>query len=432
MLAPVLADSIVASSPIVGRIRSLLPPYDETLITDPAGLLAALLTVLAIIFWMAKHPVLGRLFKIVPTLVFCYFVPTALSALGVIPHEAAFYSWVKMYVLLAALLLLTLSLDLPAIVRLGPKPIVMLLTGTAGIVIGGPIALWIWQGYLPEDAWLKMSYLAGSWIGGGANAIALQDSFGVKDVSAIIVVDVAVASVWMGTLLFFAGRHEAVDRWFGGDTSAITALEEKMHDFQESVARIPSLADLLAVLAVGFGFAWLAHLAGGELFQYIERELPKVSEHFSGKIIMAMIVTAMGIGLSFTRFRSLEGAGASRVGSVAIYLLVACIGAEANFAKMWDERWFVALGATWIAVHIVLLLVVGKLIRAPFFFVAVGSQANIGGAASAPVVAGAFNPVLAPVGVLLAIVGYAVGTTAGWLCVQMARIVVGGEMPDLP
>lgn len=396
------------------------------LIESPAGLLAVFLAVLATIFWASGHPVFGRIFKVIPALVFCYFIPTTLTALNVIPAESPFYSWVKLYVLLAALLLLTLALDLPGIVRLGPKPVIMLLAGTAGIVIGGPVSLAIWKGQLPDDAWRSMSYLAGSWIGGGANAIALQDAFNVQDVSAIIVVDVAVANVWMGVLLYLAARHERVDRWFRGDTSAISALEGKMRKYHERVGRIPSLADLMAILALGFGFAWASHLMGGGLFDWITAEFPKLSESLDSKILKCMIVTAIGIGLSFTRIRKLEGAGASTLGTVMIYLLVACIGAEADFRKIPEARWFLALGATWITCHIVILLVVGRVIRAPFFFIAVGSQANIGGAASAPVVAGAFSPSLAPVGVLMAIAGYAMGTYAGWVCIQLCRLVAGG------
>ncbi len=398
-----------------------------SMIESPAGLLAVLLTVLAVIFWTDGHPVLGRIFKVIPALVFCYFIPTTLTALNVIPAKSEFYAWVKDYVLLAALLLLTLSLDLPEIIRLGHKPVVMLLAGTAGVVIGGPLALMLWKDVLPEDAWKTMAYLAGSWIGGGANAVALQKSFGVSDaaVSPMIVVDVAVANVWMGILLFFAARHRGVDRLLRSDTTAITALENKMRDFQKRVARIPSLADLMMILALGFGFAWLSNLAGGKLFARLVESLPDLSRHIGPFMLAVMTVTAIGIGLSFTRLRSLEGAGASRIGSVMIYLLVACIGAGGDFSKVLDSPEYIGFGATWMLFHILILLITAIIIRAPFFFVAVGSQANIGGAASAPVVAGAFNPVLAPVGVLLAIAGYALGTYAGWICIQLCRMVVG-------
>jgi uncharacterized membrane protein len=396
----------------------------EPLIQDPAGLLAILLAVLAGIFWMSGHPVLGRIFKIIPSLVFCYFVPTALTTLGVIPAESPLYDWVKAVVLPAALVLLILALDIPGIIRLGPKAGIMLLAGTFGVVIGGPIALWIMQPWLPPDAWKGMTALCGSWIGGGANFVALGHMAGISDemLALMVIPDVFVANIWMGILLYLSGLQHRIDRWTGANAEAIRDLERRMTDFQQRTARTPSLADLLIILALGFGISWLGYLAGGVL--------PEISTETSGTIISHttwkyVLVTTVGLVLSCTRARNLEGAGASKVGSVMIYLLVACIGASANFHKIVDAPEFIVMGLIWISIHIVILLAVGKLIRAPIFFVAVGSQANIGGAASAPIVASAFHPSLAPVGVLLAIAGYVLGTYAGWLCMLMLQAVAG-------
>lgn len=396
---------------------------DGPLITDPAGLLALLLAVLAIIFWAQSHRVGGRLFKIVPSVVFCYFVPTALSGFGVIPNESPMYEWVKQFILPASLVLLTLSLDVPAIIRLGPKALIVMLAGTLGIMLGGPIALAIWQHWLPDDAWRRMSYLAGSWIGGGANAVALQKTFGVSDaaISPIIVVDVAVANMWTGVLLYWAGRSDRVDRWLKADASAIRILEGEIQEFQDSVTRPASLRDLLYVVAIGFGFAYLGHAAGKWIMglEFFAR-LGDYLNAFAWKVIIA---TTAGVTLSFTRMRTLEGAGASKIGSLMLYLLIACIGAGADFRRLTESGAFLGLGLTWILIHIGCVLLVGKLIRAPFFFIAVGSQANIGGAASAPIVAGAFNPLLAPVGVLLAILGYVLGTYGGLVCVNLCRLI---------
>ena len=396
---------------------------DGPLIADPAGLLAVLLTVLAIIFWAQSHRVGGRLFKIVPSVVFCYFVPTALSGFGVIPNESPMYEWVKQFILPASLVLLTLSLDIPAIMRLGPKALIVMLAGTLGIMLGGPIALAIWQHWLPDDAWRRMSYLAGSWIGGGANAVALQRTFGVSDaaISPIIVVDVAVANVWTGVLLYLAGRSARVDRWLKADASSIRILEHEIQDFQDSVTRPASLRDLLYVVALGFGFAYLGHAAGKWIMghEFFAR-LGDYLNAFAWKVIIA---TTAGVAMSFTRLRTLEGAGASKIGSLMLYLLIACIGAGADFRRLTESGAFLGLGLTWILIHIACVVVVGKLLRAPFFFIAVGSQANIGGAASAPIVAGAFNPVLAPVGVLLAILGYVLGTYGGLVCVNLCRLI---------
>ncbi len=398
-------------------------PKEVPYVVDPIGHLAVLLGILAIIFLIANDKKFGKIFKIVPALVFCYFVPTAFSAANIIPVKSDLYEFVFHFVLPSSLFLLTLNLDLKGIVRLGPKAGCMLLAGTAGVVIGAPIAVYIWQSQLPESGHLPLAYLAGSWIGGGANAGALQKSFGVQDVGPIVVIDVLVANVWMAGLLYFAAKPHVIDRWLGGDTTAIKDLEKRLEDYHATTARHPTVGDMLTMLALAFGATWIGH----ELSLWLIKK-PWFADHtdyvgaFAWKV---MIVTALGVAASFTKARSLEGAGASKVGSVMIYLLVACIGAGADFAGLADAKGYLLIGATWMLIHITVLLVVAKVIRAPFFFVAVGSKANIGGAASAPVVASAFNPVLAPVGALLAIAGYVLGTPAGIAAVRLMSAVLG-------
>ena len=394
-------------------------------VQNPAGILAVLLAVLAVVFWAAGHPTIGRVFKIIPPLVLCYFLPTALRGCGVIPGESAFYEWIKQFVLPASLLLLTLSLDVRGILRLGPKAGIVFLAGTVGVIIGGPIALAIWQGHLPHDAGRVISYLAGSWIGGSANGMALSRMCKVPDAALgpVIVVDAALANIWLGLLLYSAGRHGGLDRWLGGDTSAITRLEARLEEYHKKVARTPSAADWIKILAIAFGGAWLSHVGGGWLVTL--PALDVVQDYLNAFAWTVILATTFGVLLSFTRARGLEGAGASTIGTVMIYLLVTCIGAGADFDRLLhgEAGYYLALGVTWITIHGVVMLLVAKLIRAPFFFVAVGSQANIGGAASAPLVAGAFNPVLAPVGVLLAIAGYVLGTYGGLLCTILCRAV---------
>ena len=405
---------------------------DGPLVEHPAGLLAVLLAVLAVIFWLVQHPVIGRVFKVVPALVFCYFVPTALTTAGVIPAASPLYSWVKGFVLPAALLLLILALDVPGILRLGPKAGIMLLAGTAGVVIGGPLALLLVGHWLPDDIWRGMSALAGSWIGGGANFVALGQMADVSDtmLAAMVIPDVFVANIWMGTLLYLSAHQQAIDRWTGANAEAIRDLERRMTAFRERVTRVPSLADLTIILAFGFVGSWLSYAGGLELGEWIDAAAAGGSplirflhENVSDSTWKYILVTALGVLLSFTRARNLEGAGASKLGSVMIYLLVACIGASANFRQILEAPAYILMGAIWMVCHVVVLLAVGRLIRAPFFFVAVGSQANIGGAASAPVVASAFHPALAPVGALLAVAGYVLGTYAGWVCMNLLRMV---------
>ena len=396
-------------------------------ITDPAGVLAVLLAVLAVVLHLQTRPVVGRIFKVIPALLFCYFIPTTLTTLNVIPAESEVYTWIKTVVLPASLLLLILALDVPGILRLGPKAIIMLLAGTLGVVIGGPIAMLICGSWLPDDAWRGMAALSGSWIGGGANMIALKEIAETSDdmFQVMIIVDVFVANLWMAVLLYSAGIHQAIDRFTGANADIINDLERRISDYQAKTARIATLPDLMVILAIGFVGSWLARIGGTELATWWATTLPEYKDMLPSAAWKFILITTAGVILSFTPVRRLDGAGASRIGSVMIYLLVASIGASASFSGI-SEHWiFIVMGLIWMAVHVIVLLTVARIIRAPIFFVAVGSQANIGGAASAPVVASAFHPSLAAVGALLAVAGYVLGTYAASLCMHLMKWVSG-------
>ena len=410
----------------------------EPLIANDAVVLGILVTILAIVFKtsQSEHPWLKAFYKYVPALLLCYFVPGLLGSLGVISGERSqLYFAASRYLLPAALVLLTLSLDLPAIRRLGPKIVVMFLAGTLGVVFGGPLTILLVSqispetvgGSGPDAVWRGMTTVAGSWIGGGANQTAMKEVFDVGDevFSAWIAVDVMVANVWMAFLLYGAGIAKRIDARTGADTRAIEELKQKVEAYQAAHARIPSTADLFAILAVGFGCTAVAHFGADALAPWFQRHFPSLARLSltSGFFWLIVIATTLGVAASFTRLRKLEGAGASKIGSVLLYVLVATIGMNMNLLSIFERPGIFLVGAIWIAIHAAIMLGVGKLLKAPFFFVAVGSQANIGGAASAPVVASAFHPVLAPVGVMMAVLGYALGTYAAWLCGLMMGAV---------
>jgi uncharacterized membrane protein len=318
--------------------------------------------------------------------------------------------------------------------RLGPKALVLFLTGTAGVILGGPIAVLVVSFVSPEtvggvgaDAvWRGLTTLAGSWIGGSANQAAMKEVFGVSDnlFAALVAVDVLVANIWMAVLLYLASVAPRLDARFGADTRAIDHLRERVAAFQAKHARIPTLPDLMLIAGVGFGSMGLSHLLANPLAAWITREAPGLARLSltSSFFWLVVIATTLGLVLSFTGARQLEGAGASRMGSMLLYVLIAVIGMSMDIGAVVERPGLFAVGFVWMAVHAGLMLLVARLIRAPVFYMAVGSQANIGGAASAPVVASAFHPTLAPVGVLLAVLGYALGTYGAWLCGQLMRI----------
>jgi uncharacterized membrane protein len=410
------------------------------LITNDAVVLGILTTILAVIFSTSHSdkPIYKKFYRIVPSIFVMYFIPGMLSSLGIISGEHSnLYFVSSRYLLPACLVLLTLSIDLKAIANLGSKAVIMFFAGTLGVVLGAPIALfvtsWMFPSVLgnvgPDAIWKGMTTLAGSWIGGGANQTAMKEVYHVGDqiFSAFIAVDVVCANIWMAFLLYMAGRSERYDKWLKADSSSIEELKEKTARFQEKVNRIPALKDLMLLVAVGFGITGLSHLMADFLAPFISDHYPGLAKYSLTSKFFWLIVfsTTGGLILSFTRARELEGVGASRLGSAFLYILVASIGMKMNLFAIADHPQLFLLGLIWVLTHGIILIVTAKLIRAPAFFIAVGSQANIGGAASAPIVASAFSPTLAPVGVLLAVLGYAVGTYAAWFVGQILRIAVG-------
>ncbi len=396
------------------------------MITNDAFLFGILAIMLGGIFYTAglDRPFWKKFYRIFPIILVCYFLPSLLNSFGLVnAEESKLYFVASRYLLPASLLLLTLSMDFKRILALGPKALIMFATGTIGVVIGGPIAILIFSvvdpatvgGQGPEAVWRGMTTIAGSWIGGGANQAAMKEVYGVGDqvFSVMVTVDVIVANIWMAVLLYLAANSKAIDARNGADTSAIDDLKITVEAFQKKYARIPDLKDMMVLLAVAFGTVGLAHFAADTLSATFGAMKGYETSNFASQFFwLVVLVTTVGLVLSFTKARKLEGIGASRMGSVFIFILVATIGLKMNVLAILDNPRIFMVGAVWIGVHIILLLIVRRLIKAPIFFLAVGSQANIGGAASAPVVAAAFHPSLAPVGVLLAVLGYAIGTYA--------------------
>jgi len=401
------------------------------MIQDPIPVLAVLLGVMAALFAFAQHPLGQRCFKVVPLLVFAYFVPTGLSNAGVIPTQSPLYEFIKDWLLPAALVLLTMSVDIPAVLRLGRNMLVLFLAGTATVVLGGPLAYLAFGSLVPaelgDQAWKGLAALSGSWIGGGANFVAIGESVGTTDstLAMMVVVDVALANVWMAVLLFFSAHDEKMDARIGADRRALEELRRKSEAFQRQVARPPVLGDLFAILFIAIGGTVLAAAAAPVVAESVASLLPGAAEILGEFAWKVLLVTALGVAISFTPLRRLEGAGASKIGSVMLYLLVASIGAKAEFAKVLEVPGLLVVGAAWIGLHAGSLLLLRRYLKAPIFSMAVGSQANIGGAASAPIVAGAFHPALAPVGALMGVVGYVLGTAAGLVCAFLLRWVDG-------
>lgn len=421
------------------------------LITNDTIVFGLLMLAIAFIFY-TESKTSGfwfKFYKIVPGLFMAYMLPAVFTTLGwiapdweritytgaVVQESSNLYYVASRYLLPAALVLMTLSIDLKAVFNLGWKALIMFFTGTIGIVIGGPIAILLIAMISPEtvggigaDAvWRGLSTLAGSWIGGGANQTAMLEIYGYnpKLYGGMVFVDIVVANIWMALLLIGIGKRKRINSWLKADTTAIEELKERVSSFTESVKRNPSLTDLMIMVGIAFGTVSFAHFGAENLAPLFDNYISGIESTTARNIFtflgssffwMISISTLVAIVLSFSKAKNYEGAGASKFGSVFIYILVATIGMKMDLKLIFDNTGLIAIGVVWMSIHALLLILVAKLIKAPYFFLAVGSQANVGGAASAPIVASAFHPSLATVGVLLAVFGYAIGTVAAIGC----------------
>ena len=421
------------------------PPF----FTDDTIVFGILMLLIGIVFYTSSYEnaLWKKFYSVVPALLLCYLLPAIFSSFHIIAPEwteitesgeevkksSQVYFVASRYLLPAALVLMTLSIDLKALLNLGFKSIIVFLAGTVGIVLGGPIAILIVSLFSPEtvggndfDAvWRGLSTLAGSWIGGGANQAAMLEIFkyNQQKYGAMVLVDIVVANIGMAALLYGIEKKEVINKWLKADNSSIQKLQDKVSSYQESVNRNPSLTDYMVILAIAFGAVGLSHWGSQVLATFFTANFKWVNDPksfastFGGTFFwMITIATALGIILSTTKLKTYEGAGASKIGSIFIYILVASIGMKMDLVSVFENPGLIVVGIIWMIIHFIIIFAVAKIIKAPYFFIAVGSQANVGGAASAPVVAAAFHPSLASVGVLLAIFGYVVGTYGAIVC----------------
>ena len=429
----------------------------EPIFTNDAIVFGVLMISLGFVFYTEniKAGFWQKFYKIVPGLFMAYFIPALFTTFGVISPEwettntmgetvgasSQLYYVSSRFLLPAALVLMTLSIDLKAIFNLGSKALIMFFTGTVGIIIGGPLAILLISIFSPEtvggadfDAvWRGLSTLAGSWIGGGANQTAMLEiyQYNPAKYGGMVIVDIVVANVWMAILLIGIGKKDKINKWLKADTTAIEELKEKVISFTQKVKRNPTLSDLMIMLAIAFGTVGFGHFASKYLSIFFSDFVASIESQTwrnifsflgSGFFWLISVSTLVAIILSFTKAKNYEGAGASKLGSVLIYILVATIGMKMDLNQAFENPGLMVIGLVWMIIHAGLLILVAKIIKAPYFLLAVGSQANVGGAASAPIVAQAFHPSLATVGVLLAVFGYAIGTIGAIACTILMEL----------
>ncbi len=412
------------------------------LITNDAVILGIFLVLLTLIFRTARseRPFWQTLYTYVPSLLLCYILPATMNSIGLISGEqSGLYAVSTTYLLPAALVMLTATADLRAIWRLGKKALITFLSGTVGIIIGAPIAYWLVLNGLPgfreqaiaNEYWKGLVTISGSWIGGSSSQLALKEIYGCSEslFAVMLVVDAVVANLWTACLIWGAAHRDKIDTWLGADTRSIETVKQRILAYREESDRPANLLDLSTILALGFGGGALAHAGANALSATLQPYKVALAGYgldpFTSNFLWVVILsTSLGIALSFTRLRKLEKLGTTDLAQLFVYFLIMTIGMRLDLSNLSGNLGLFLVAIIWMLIHVMVMLITARLIRAPYFFVAVGSQANIGGVSTAPAVASIFHPALAPVGVLLAVLSHVLGTYGGLLTAWLMRLVM--------
>lgn len=410
----------------------------KSLITNDAVVAGILCGILLLVFHTSnsENRYWKKFYRFFPPILLCYFLPGLLNSFHIISGETSgVYPFVSKYLLPACLVYFTLSLDMKMLRMLGSKALFVFFAGSLGVIIGGPVAAFIIKSLYPsvfagtgaDEVWRGLATIAGSWIGGGANQTALREVFQPSPnlFSQMVALDVIIAEIWLALLLVGVSYNDRINQWIKADPVMIHEIQEKLTADSQDKQKHPELYDYIKILAVGFVSTGLAYFLSDLITPFIKTNYPQLEQFSltSGFFWVVSIVTLIGIILSRTSFKELEHAGASKIGSLFLYILIASIGMQMNLFAIADNPGLLWIGIIWILIHAVFVIAAAKLVRAPYFLMAVGSQANVGGAASASVVAAAFHSSLVTIGVMMAVLGYAIGTYGGYLTALIIRWV---------
>ncbi len=377
------------------------------MLRDPLSILTFLAALVALVFWLSERRALAPLFSRLPAVFWVYALPMVAATLGVLPTASPLYGALSRHLLPASLALILLSSDLRAIARLGPRALAAMTAGASGVALGAVLAFLAFGSALGEGSWRVFAALTGTWIGGSANLVAVAASLDIPAdaVGVAILIDTVVAYSWMAVLIAVSGRQQGLDRLLRADRGEVAAIGARVSGRLERDRRPTSVADAALLVGVALVVSVSAMALG--------RALPPVGQVLSPFAWGILILTTVALLLSLTPLARYDGAGASSLGYAGFYLLLASVGAQADLRSIVERPLWILAGAMVIAVHGAVLLATLRAMRAPSFFLGAASQAAVGGYSSAPIVAEIYQPGLAPVGLLLAVVGNVLGTYAG-------------------
>ena len=393
------------------------------LISSPLGVLAVLAFVAAF-FFAIEQSTKAKLFQYLPPLLFIYATPVFLNNFDVIPSSSPVYSGLSAYLLPAFIVLMLIKVNVPAVVRVMGKGVLVMLMGTAGVMVGAVAAYTLVHGFLAEDAWRGYGALAGSWIGGTANMAATAEMLDTpaEQFGLAVIADNVIYIVWLPLLLTSRDFAERFNRWARVPAERLEAMDTAAELHVED-DKAPTMPQYLFLVAIVVGVTWIGTSVAPGLSAWIGNAAPPLADVFGVSTVRILLVTTLALILSATSVSRLPNSTA--MGTAMIYVFVAGMGARASVEGLDQAGWFVAGAFLWIAIHGLFCLAGAWLFRVDVHSVAIASAANIGAAASAPIVAAHHRPNLVPASILMALLGYAMGNYLAPLTGHLARMAVG-------
>jgi len=394
---------------------------NDYLISSEAGILAVLAAVASVFFFL-EHKTKAKFFSYLPPLIFIYLIPVLFSNIGVIPNKAGVYDFMGANVLPAFIVILLLNVDLYSTVKVMGKGIFVMLLGTLGVVVGAPVGFAIVSSFLGPEAWKGYGALAGSWIGGTANMLAVGQMIDLNESSLdfgyAVIADNVVYFLWLPLMLAARNYATRFHKFTGVSDDRLAKMEDAAKALTTDKGRM-EMRHILYLIAIGMGVTAFAAWVAGMIDPIKTADGQTLVTANTYKILCATII---GILLSFTKANRIPGSHGFAM--ALVYLFVARMGAKADLSNLdWSVLWFVAGAYIWIFIHGAFLVGAAKLFKVDVHTAAIASAANIGGAASAPIVAAYHKPALVPVSVLMALIGYAVGNPAAWVAAMLCKWV---------
>ena len=387
------------------------------MIRNPILLILFLLFIEIFVLSISNHARFKKYFNFLPAVFWIYFLPMIASTFSILDPKSSIYQMITTNILPASLLLLLISVDIKAIMRLGRPALIMFFSGSLGIILGAPFIFFLFKNLIGPQFWSGFGALSASWTGGSANMIAVKEALNTPDpvFLPMVIVDTIVPYVWMGILVAMVSLQPLYDRWNNSNRKILDELSQKISSVAAQKTQQLKLNKMILIVGLAF--------FGSLISQYAAKLLPEIKDMISTYAWTIIVVSVLGISLSFTSAKRLDQYGTSKIGYFMLYFVLTSIGAKANISNIGSTLILIAAGFLIVIFHAGVLLFVARLIKAPMFLVAVASQANIGGVASTPIVAEIYQPGLASVGLLLAILGNIVGTGFGLVVGQLCRLV---------